>query len=116
MTERPFVLRIRMRRDRIAALPVEPLNPASRTMRFVFPHSHAFPGGRVVVEGDAGTGPECLVEFGDGVTVIAEWRAASDVIHLSVPAYRTAKGTQVVARNWRLVQRKGRVWRSERAP
>jgi hypothetical protein len=85
-------------------------------MRFVFPHSHAFPGGRVGVEDDAGTGPECLVAFGDGVTVIAEWRQAGDAIHLSVPAYRTAKGTQVAARNWRLVQREGGVWRSQRAP
>lgn len=84
-------------------------------MRFVFPHSHAFPGGRVVVDDDAAWGPECLVEFGDGVTVIAEWRSVSDAIHLSVPAYRTAKGTEIAARNWRLVQRKGGVWRSERS-
>lgn len=84
-------------------------------MRFVFPHSHAFPGGRVVVEDDAKTGPECLVEFGDGVTVIAELRLSRDAIYLSVPAYRTAKGTQVAARNWRLVQRKDGVWRSEKA-
>lgn len=85
-------------------------------MRFVFSHSHAFPGGRVVVDDDAKTEPTCLVEFGDGVTVIAEWHPASDAIHLSVPAYRTAKGTRMAARNWRLVQRKGGVWRSEPAP
>ncbi len=85
-------------------------------MRFKFPHSHAFPGGHVVVEDDAKAGPECLVEFGDGVIVIAEWRLASGAIHLSIPAYRTAKGTQVEARNWSLVQRKDGVWRSERAP
>lgn len=85
-------------------------------MRFVFPHSHAFQSGRVVVEDDAKAGPECLVEFGDGVTVIAEWRRASEEIHLSVPAYRTAKGTLLKARNWRLVQRKDGVWRSQRQP
>ncbi len=85
-------------------------------MRFMFPHSHAFQGGRVVVENDAKPGPECLVEFGDGVTVIAEWRLAGGAIHLSVPAYRTTKGTQVADRNWRLVERKDGVWRSERAP
>lgn len=85
-------------------------------MRFVFPHSHAFPGGRVVVEDDASTGPECLVEFGDGVTVIAEWRSTRDVVLLSVPTYRTGKGTQVAARNWRLTRRKDGAWRSERAP
>jgi len=82
----------------------------------MFPHSHAFPGGRVVIEDDAKTGPECLVEFGDGVTVIAEWRSAGDAIHLSVPAYRTAKGTRITIRNWRLVQREDGVWRSERVP
>lgn len=70
----------------------------------------------MVVEDDAKTGPECLVEFGDGVTVIAEWRLVNDAIHLFVPAYRTAKGTPVAARNWRLVQRKDGVWRSERTP
>ena len=85
-------------------------------MRFVFPHSHAFPGGRVAVEDDANAGPGCLVEFRDGVTVIAEWRAVGDAIHLSVPTYRTAKGRQIAARTWRLVQRKDGVWRSERVP
>lgn len=83
-------------------------------MRFLFPHSHAFAGGRVVVADDAEAGPVCPVEFGDGVTVIAEWRAVGDAIHLSIPAYRTAKGTQVVARTWPLVQRRGG-WRLERA-
>lgn len=82
-------------------------------MRFMFPHSHAFPGGRVVVEEDPEAGPACLVEFADGITVIAEWHAAGDAIHLSIPAYRTAKGTQVAARNWLLVQRRGG-WRSDR--
>jgi hypothetical protein len=83
-------------------------------MRFPFPHSHAFRGGRVIVDEDARAGPECLVEFGDGVTVISEWHAVGDAIQLSVPAYRTAKGTQVAARTWRLVRRKDGVWRSER--
>jgi hypothetical protein len=83
-------------------------------MRFAFPRSHAFPGSRVLVEDDAEAGPKCLVEFGDGITVIAQWRKLKDAIHLSVPAYRTAKGTQVVARHWRLAKRKDGVWRSER--
>lgn len=84
-------------------------------MRFAFPRSHAFPGGRVVVEDDAKAGPNCLVEFGDGITVIAQWRQLKDAIQLSVPDYRTAKGTKVVARNWHLAKRKDGVWRSERA-
>lgn len=81
-------------------------------MRVVFPKSHAFPGGRVVVADEGGPGPECLIEFGDGVTVIAECCPADDGLHLSVPGYRTAKGTQVAARNWHLARRKDGVWRS----
>lgn len=83
-------------------------------MRFVFPHSHAFSGGRVVVDDDARAGPECLVEFGDGVTVIAEWHRESDAISLSVPAYRTAKGTPVLARKWHVVQRPDGTWQTQR--
>ncbi|OJV02342.1 MAG: hypothetical protein BGO16_01980 [Nitrobacter sp. 62-23] len=83
-------------------------------MRFVFPHSHAFRRGRVAVEDDQKEGPACLVEFGDGVTVIAECRLVGDDIHLSIPTYRTAKGTQVAPRTWRLVKSKGGQWRSER--
>ena len=84
-------------------------------MRFTFPHSHAFPGGRVTVDDDGKAGPECMVEFGDGVTVIAEWSSADGAIRLHVAAYRTAKGTEVAARGWRLVRRDDGVWRSERA-
>jgi hypothetical protein len=82
-------------------------------MRFVFPHSHAFPRGRVSVEDDGSDGSECLVEFGDGVTVIGRWQRGGEAIDLHVPAYRTARDTQVVAHDWRLVQRKDGVWRSE---
>ena len=78
-------------------------------MRFTFP----VPGG-VAVDDDAKAGPEGLVEFGDGVVVIAQWRSTGDTIQLSVPTYRTAKGTQVAAGTWRLVQRIA--WRSERMP
>ena len=77
-------------------------------MRFVFPRSHAFRKGRVAVDDDGRAGPECLVEFGDGVTVIAEWQADDDAIRLSVPDYRTAKGTLVTARTWRLARGPGR--------
>lgn len=83
-------------------------------MRFVFPHSHAFRGGRVTVDDDEKTGPECLVEFGDEITVIAQWQADGDAIQLSVPDYRTAKGTLVTARTWRLARGGDDVWRSER--
>lgn len=83
-------------------------------MCFVFPHSHAFRRGRVTVSDDRKAGPQCLVEFGDGVTVIAEWRPDGDALHLSIPAYRTARGTHVASRSWRLVQGKDGGWRSER--
>jgi len=83
-------------------------------VRFVFPYSHAFQRGRVTVDDDQQTGPGCLVEFGDGVAVVAEWHAAGNVLQLSIPSYRTAKGTQVAARTWRLVQGDDGVLRSER--
>ncbi len=85
-------------------------------MRFAFPHSHAFRGGRVLVEDDGGEGPGGLVEFGDGVTVIAQWRPAGDAIRLGIPAYRTAKGTEVAAREWILARRKDGTWRSQQEP
>jgi hypothetical protein len=83
-------------------------------MRFVFPNSHAFPRGRVAVEDDGSDGLECLVEFGDGVTVIGRWQRNDEMIDLHIPTYRTARDTQVAAHNWRLTQRKDGTWRSER--
>lgn len=83
-------------------------------MRFVFPDSHAFRRGRLAIDDEGNAGPECLVEFGDGVTVIAEWRAGDDTIRLSVPDYRTAKGTLVTARSWRVARGHDGLWRTER--
>jgi hypothetical protein len=79
------------------------------------PNSHAFRGGRVVVEHDGKDGPVCLVEFGDGITVIGEWRPAGGGIELRVPAYRTAKGKEVASGNWILARRKDGGWRSKQA-
>lgn len=84
------------------------------TVRFLFPCSHAFRKGRVIVEDDGKAGPECLVEFSDGVTVIAEWQTDDDAIRLSVPDYRTDRGTLVTARIWRLALCGDGLWRSER--
>lgn len=83
-------------------------------MRFLFPHSHAFRKGRVTVDDDGKAAPDCLVEFGDGVTIIAEWQAEGDAIRLAVPDYRTARGTLVTARIWRHAKGKDGNWRSER--
>lgn len=83
-------------------------------MRFVFTHSHAFPNGTVIVEGGTGSGADGLVEFSDGVSLIAErWRDGEDII-LDIPSYRTAKGTAVGAHRWRLIQRPDETWRSNR--
>ncbi len=84
-------------------------------MRFSFPHSHAFPGGEVRVEDAEAAEGMCVVEFGDGIAMIGEWHPDGDDIHLSVPAYRTARGTDVEARRWRLVKDKVGSWRSRRS-
>ncbi|MGC4252924.1 MAG: hypothetical protein QM605_16055 [Sphingobium sp.] len=81
-------------------------------MHIIFTHSHAFPGGRVTVEDEGDAGPGCLVEFGDGVTVMAEWREEGEDMILAIPAYRTAKGTDIEPHRWRLARDKDGVWRS----
>lgn len=72
-------------------------------MRFTFTHSHAFPRGRVAVEDDGDADPACLVEFGDGVTVVAAWQRDGADILLDVPAYQTARGTRIDPHRWCLV-------------
>lgn len=84
-------------------------------MRFFFPYSHAFPNGRVTVNDDGKSGPDCLVEFADGVTVIATWRRVKETIELAIPGYRTGKGTRVNARRWRLTQGPDGIWRTRRS-
>lgn len=83
-------------------------------MLFRFPRSHAFPGGEVVVEDDGKAGPECLVEFGDGVAVVAQWHPDGDAVVLSIDDYQTASGTTVTARTWRIAQGEGGAWRATR--
>ncbi len=83
-------------------------------MRFSFPYSHAFPNGRVVVEDDRANEPQCMVEFADGTTVIAAWRQEKEDISLDMSDYRTAKGTRVSARRWRLVRGSDGIWRTKR--
>ncbi len=81
-------------------------------MRFVFTHSHAFPGARVALHEDGTEGPGCLVEFGDGTAVIGQWAREDEAIGLDIPGYRTAKGNPVAARRWRLTRSAGGEWRS----
>lgn len=85
-------------------------------MRFSFAYSHAFPGGQVRIEDAEATEGMCVVEFGDGIAMIGEWHPDSDDILLKIPAYRTAKGTDVEARHWRLVRGTEGRWRSQRVP
>lgn len=83
-------------------------------MRFSFTHSHAFPGGCLTIEDAEATEGMCVVEFGDGVATIGEWHPDGNGINLAIPAYRTAKGTDVDARRWRLIQSQDGSWRSYR--
>lgn len=85
-------------------------------MRFSFPHSHAFSGGEVRIEDAEATEGKCVVEFGDGVVMIGDWHPDVDAVVLDVPAYRTARGTEVDARRWRLVLDQQGRWRSKRGP
>ncbi|REF73464.1 MULTISPECIES: hypothetical protein [Paracoccus] len=84
-------------------------------MRFTFTHSHAFPHGRVTVENDGADPPGCLVEFGDGMTVVGAWQQEGADYLVDIPARRTAKGTEISAQRWRLVRNGKGVWRSVRA-
>ncbi len=85
-------------------------------MRFFFPHSHAFPGGEVQIEDAEATKGKCVVEFGDGVAMIGDWHPDADAIVLDIPPYRTARGTDVEARRWRLAKDQQGRWRSKRCP
>lgn len=71
-------------------------------MRLTFSHSHVFPGSRVTIEDAAGPEACCLVEFGDGVDVLGEWCSEGADILLGLPPYRTARGTRIEAKRWRL--------------
>lgn len=83
-------------------------------MRFTFPNSHAFSGGRMSVEKDEAPEPGCIVEFGDGSTVLASFTRSGDGYSLSIPAYRTARGNTVQPRTWRVVRSADGEWRSMR--
>jgi hypothetical protein len=83
-------------------------------MRFTFPHRHAFQGSRLTIEDAEMSEGMCVVEFGDGVAMIGEWHPDGDNINLTVPAYRTAKGTDIDALSWRLVRDQDGQWRARR--
>lgn len=77
--------------------------------RFSTNDSHLYPGA-LLRDLDASRevplspGDELLVEFSDGV--IARGRlleVGSDAVVLQMPLYRTARGTEVQARTWRIL-------------
>ena len=73
-------------------------------MRFEIGHTHAYPGCGVRVPEPPGhaENADCLVEFSDGVAVPGSYVVQAEAIVLHVPAYRTARGTRVVAKSWLL--------------
>lgn len=89
-------------------------------MRFSIGHTHVYPGCKVRLSDAPGRkrGADCLIEFSDGVVVPGRYAASTDAIILRVPAHRTAKGTRIVAKSWRLEpDGAGGVWRvRERLP
>jgi hypothetical protein len=84
-------------------------------MRFAFTHSHAFEGAQVDVEDDDSADASCLIAFGDGSHVVGTLSASGPDAHeIDVPEYRTAAGTLVTARRWRIARRPDGVWRAAR--
>jgi hypothetical protein len=77
--------------------------------RFAAANTHLHPGARLrcidtVTARRLAAGDAVAVEFSDGGMASARIAAAApDAAVLSVEAHRTARGTQVAARSWRIV-------------
>lgn len=74
-------------------------------------NTHLYPGARLRLAANANAaaqpawraGEALLLEFSDGVVVPAALRRAlADEIDIGVQAYRTASGTRIPPKNWRL--------------
>ncbi len=70
-------------------------------------HTHLYPGLRGTISGstDAGdlqTDRDCLVEFADGTAAMARISNLGEGWQLNVDAYRTAAGTEIRQKSWRL--------------
>lgn len=83
-------------------------------MHLIFSHSHAFNGARLTVDEDIPTEATCLVEFSDGVTVVADLAIKEDAIEIGVPSYRTSSGHLVKEARWRIVRTPNGDWKSFR--
>ena len=71
------------------------------------PHSHLYPGLGGTVSGlerisGLRSGCDCLVEFADGSAATARVSTAGGDWRLDATAYRTAAGTDIAAKRWRI--------------
>lgn len=73
-------------------------------MRFELSHTHAYPGCRVRTEPaePADREGDAVVELGDGNVLAGRYALDANDVALSIPAHRTARGTPIVAKRWRL--------------
>lgn len=70
-------------------------------------HTHLYPGHRGTISGldrlaGLRTGDDCTVEFSDGSAVPGTLRKSDDGWHLHASAYRTAAGTDIAEKAWRI--------------
>lgn len=70
-------------------------------------HTHLYPGQRGEISGvariaDLPAGGDCLVEFTDGSAAAAKISRSGDGWRLATEAYRTAAGTDIVEKSWRI--------------
>lgn len=70
-------------------------------------HTHLYPGHRGRISGleriaELSSGENCLVEFSDGSATPAKISRSATDWRLGTDAYRTAAGTNIPARLWRI--------------
>ena len=70
-------------------------------------HTHLYPGHRGTISGlghlaDLRSGDDCAVEFSDGSAVHGTLRKPDDDWQLHISAYRTAAGTDIAEKVWRI--------------
>lgn len=71
-------------------------------MRFQLSHTHAYPGCRVRIAEEGVYGEE-TAEFSDGVIVPCLHKREGDAIVLTISPHRTARGTDIGEKSWRLL-------------
>lgn len=71
-------------------------------MRFHLAHTHAYPGCRLKIAEEGVDGEE-VAEFSDGVIVPCRHWRKGDAIVLTISPHRTARGTDIGEKSWRLL-------------